>query len=75
MAICYDSKHALKIAAGEYKAKDNRYLASGTEQIMHEINEHRHIRLEHVKGHSNNTGNDKADELANKGAKGKTGNS
>ena len=73
-AIYYDSTYAAKIATGEYKAKNNKYLATKTKQLLYKVKEQRQIRLEHVKGHSNNAGNDKADEIANKGAEGKTCN-
>ena len=67
-AIYYDSKYAAKIATGEYKAESNKYLAAKARTLLRQVMEKRKIRLEHIKGHSNDSGNDAADELANKGA-------
>ena len=70
-AIYYDSKYAAKITTGEYKAETNKYLAAKARTLLRQLWEKRKIRLEHIKGHSDDPGNDAADELANKGALGK----
>ena len=70
-AIYYDSKYAAKIPTGEYNAETNKYLAAKARTLLRQVWEKRKISLEHIKGHSNDPGNDAADELANKGAVGR----
>jgi len=72
IAFYYDSKYAAKITTGEYKAESNKYLAAKARTLLQQALNKRKIRFEHIKGHSNDKGNDAADELANKGAEGQT---
>ena len=67
IAFYYDSKYAAKIATGEYRAKSNKLLAASTRTLLAQLIKHFRIRFEHIKGHSNDIGNDAADEQANKG--------
>ena len=60
-AIYYDSKDAAKITTGEYKAETNKYLAVKARTLLRQVWEKRKIRLEHIKGHSGDPGNDAAD--------------
>ena len=70
-AFYYDSKYAAKITTGEYRPKDNKHLAATARTLLKTVAETRKIRFEHIKGHSNDRWNDKADELADIGATGK----
>ena len=70
-AFYYDSKYAAKITTGEYRPKDNKHLAATARTLLKTVLETRKIRFEHIKGHSNDRWNDKADELADIGATGK----
>ena len=72
VALYYDSKYAAKISTGEYTAEINKYLAAKARSLLTQVKNKRKIRLEHIKGHSKDEGNDAADELANKGANGAT---
>ena len=71
VAFYYDSKYASKITTGEYKANENKHLAATARALLKLVMENRKVRFEHVKGHSNDRWNDKADELADLGATGK----
>jgi len=71
-AIFYDSKYAAKITTGEYRAEKNKSLAAKARSLLQSARQHRKVRFEHVKGHSNNRWNDAADGLANRGAAGET---
>ena len=75
VAFYYDSKYAAKITTGEYNAESNKYLAAKARTLLQQVKRQREIRLEHIKGHSKDEGNDAADELANKGATGLTSRS
>ena len=72
VALYYDSKYAAKITTGEYTAQSNKYLAAKARTLVQQARNTRNIRFEHIKGHSEDIGNDAADELANKGAKGQS---
>ena len=74
VAIHCDSKYAAKPATGKFKANTNKYLSAQTKQLFYRVKENREMILEHVKAHSNDLGNDKADELASKGAEWKACN-
>ena len=71
IAIYYDSNYAAKITTGEYTAHNNKYLAAIARNLLQQALSKRIVRFEHIKRHINDIGNDAADELANKGAKGK----
>ncbi len=56
---------------GNLQVSRFRFEQQQQEPFLQQARSRRTIRFEHIKGHSNDTGNDAADELANKGAKGK----
>merc|ERR1712194_317640 len=60
-------KYAAKITTGEYRAKKNICLAAKARSLLQNVRLQRKVRLEHVKGHSNDKWNDAADGLANRG--------
>jgi len=68
--VRYDSKYAANIASGAFKAHKNKALAATARSLYSEVVGSWQLRLEHVKGHSGEKWNEKADELANKGAAG-----
>ena len=70
VAIYYDSKYAAKITTGEFTAESNKYLAAKARALLNKVKNNREIRFDHIKEHSNDEGNDAADELANSGATG-----
>eukprot|EP00967_Tisochrysis_lutea_P118152 scaffold191706_cov30-Tisochrysis_lutea.AAC.1 len=69
--IRYDSKYAANIASGQFKAHKNKELAAESRRLFHEVSGAYHIAFEHVKGHSGEQWNERADALANLGATGR----
>eukprot|EP01036_Dinobryon_divergens_P022700 gene22700-30982_t len=73
--IHYDSEYAAKSVTGEFNGPKNRTLYLNIRDIFHRLTvnpERMRIAFEHVKGHSNDRWNDRADKLANKGSSGMT---
>lgn len=71
--ICYDSEYAAKSVIGEFNGKKNVRLIHNVRALLRKvrgISTKVKVSFEHVKGHSKNTWNDKADALANLGATG-----
>ena len=64
-AICYDSEYAAKCTEGIYKPKKNLVLVQLCQRLYSEECERRgsKVRFIHVKGHSGDRWNDRADEL------------
>ena len=63
-AICYDSMYACNVTNGVWKPKKNKSISARCYDAFCEENKRRKggIVFIHVKGHSDNDGNDKADE-------------
>merc|ERR1712008_61988 len=68
--ILYDSKYAANIAQGLYKAEKNQELARTVQGFFKTVKAVRPIVFEHVKGHSGDKWNDRADANADRGAAG-----
>jgi len=68
--ICYDSEYAAKSVQGMYNSVKNLALIHRIQEIFKKVSVKRSIQFVHVKGHSNDFWNDRADELANRGAAG-----
>jgi len=68
--IFYDSKYAANIAQGVWKAEKNTDLARTVQGFFRTAKTARRIDFEHVKGHSGNKWNDRADKNADRGAAG-----
>lgn len=68
-AIVYDSDYAAKIAQGIYKAHKNRALAKSCRRLCTAERQRRAggVTFIHVKGHSNDRWNDRADALVQLG--------
>ena len=66
--ILSDSMYAMKTIKGEWQARKNVRLVREVSRVLTDVRKDRNVRFEHVKGHSNHVWNDRADELANKGA-------
>ena len=66
--ILSDSMYAMKTIKGEWQARKNVGLVKEVSRVLTDVRKDRNVRFEHVKGHSNHVWNDRADELANKGA-------
>ena len=64
VAIRGDSQYALKIAAGEWRAKANRELAARVQALWNEVNLLREVQAEHVRAHRGHRWNERADHLA-----------
>eukprot|EP00605_Chrysophyceae_sp_TOSAG23-4_P002858 GSChrysophyteH1.ASY1.ANO1.3148.1 assembled CDS len=77
VCICYDSEYAHKSVVGIFNGPKNRSLYMTIRNILSEVllllrNCGGRLRWKHVKGHSGNHFNDRADYLAGLGAGGQT---
>ena len=70
--ICYDSEYAAMQTQGLWRAKKNKALVQRAQAALAEARRSREVRFLHIKGHSGHVWNDKADELANRGAAGQS---
>ena len=72
-AIIYDSDYAAKITQGIYKAHKNRMLAGSCRRLCTAERQRRDggVTFVHVKGHSNDQWNDRADALVQLGKLGR----
>jgi len=70
--LCYDSTYAANITSGKFQAKANRELARMCRGLFGEecVRRHRQLDFEHVKGHSGDVFNDRADALVQRGVAG-----
>lgn len=64
VTIYTDSKYAIGVLTGEYKAKKNLDTIRKTKQMM---DIHESVKFVHIKGHSGNEYNELADKLAQQG--------
>lgn len=71
-SICYDSKYAANITSGRYQAHKNVALAQTCRDLWSTEGPRRKCKLtlEHVKGHSGDVLNDRADALVQRGVEG-----
>ena len=68
VCIRYDSEYACKMTVGEWRPKVNIKLIAAAKAQLEKV-KGRGVRVwwKHVKGHSGDKGNDRADELADQG--------
>jgi ribonuclease HI len=59
-----DSQYALKISAGEWRAKANRELAARVQALWDEVTSLRTVVAEHIRAHRGHRWNERADHLA-----------
>jgi len=69
VTIFSDSMYAMKTIKGEWQARKNIPLVKEVNRVLCQVRKDRTVEFKHVKGHSNHVWNDRADELANRGAK------
>ena len=63
VVICVDSLYAINMAEGHWDPKANEDLIKRTQDALARVREQRQVVLVHVKGHSDDPGNDRADDL------------
>ena len=68
--ICYDSEYAANMTQGTWMPKENQGLIKCCRELCELLQAKQDITWQWIKAHSDTIGNDKADELANKGADG-----
>lgn len=70
--ICYDSKYAANVTNGTYQAHKNVELATTCRRLYASelVRRTRQLTFQHVKGHSGDVMNDRADELVQRGVNG-----
>jgi len=69
-AIYYDSKYAANITQGLWNAEKNRDLAAKCRDLLARVKAERDVSFVHVKGHSGDPGNERADALVQLGMQG-----
>eukprot|EP01046_Picozoa_sp_COSAG06_P088740 COSAG06_NODE_35148_length_464_cov_2.112637_1_plen_131_part_10 len=64
-AICFDSEYAARITQGIYRPKKNAELSRTCQRLLKEEAKRRAggVKFIHVRGHSDDVGNDRADLL------------
>ena len=69
--ICYDSEWAANMIQGKWKAreKDVKPIVGWAQRLLVKVRETREVRFVHVRGHSSDEGNDRADALVQWGKK------
>jgi len=65
--IRYDSTYAKKMTTGEWEAKTNKLLISAAQELLRTVEKQHIVRFRHVKGHSGEWWNERADRLADVG--------
>ena len=63
-AILFDSMYAANVVEGNWMARTNVDAVNRTAALLVEVRRRNDVRLIHVKGHSADGENDRADELA-----------
>ena len=63
-AILFDSMYAANVVEGNWKARTNIDAVGRSAALLEEVRRSNDAHLIHVKGHSADGGNDRADELA-----------
>jgi ribonuclease HI len=63
-AILFDSMYAANVVEGNWKARTNIDAVGRSAALLEEVRWSNDVHLIHVKGHSADGGNDRADELA-----------
>jgi ribonuclease HI len=66
----HDSTYAANVVTGAYRANKNVELVRTVSQLLAQVRAQRPLEFEHVKAHSNEVWNDRADTLAKHGARG-----
>ncbi|CAE8670872.1 unnamed protein product, partial [Polarella glacialis] len=69
--IHYDSEYACDLATRRSTPTSNMELAERIAQLVEQVRARRPLRFKHVKGHSNDVGNDAADKYADWGSQGR----
>ena len=61
--MLYDSGYAANMVAGRWQPNSNQHLVQWARGLLAQVQESREVHWVHVKGHSGDGGNDRADEL------------
>ena len=61
--MLYDSGYAANMVAGRWQPNSNQFLVQWARGLLAQVEENRKVIWVHVKGHSGDGGNDRADEL------------
>ena len=61
--MLYDSGYAANMVAGRWQPNTNTNVVQGARGLLAEVEKSRTVHWVHVKGHSGDGGNDRADEL------------
>ena len=61
--MLYDSGYAANMVAGRWQPNSNQHLVQWARGLLAQVQETREVHWVHVKGHSGDGGNDRADEL------------
>ena len=61
--MLYDSGYAANMVAGRWQPNSNQHLVQWARGLLAQVQESREVHWVHVRGHSGDGGNDRADEL------------